>query len=384
MPAPQPRVTGQGPAVPTAQGTYTSIVSMGAWGMIAWTPLLAGPGEYVEVHVHVQNLHTAPIYIAVTALFGSTEFLLFPDQIAIAPGKTEQFIGIFTMPNNNVKVTAWSHYWTGTEWYEDDSQFVDVQLNTALKPQYRNFAISSWTPDPAILREGDELLVIVKVEHAGPAEDIEVRFSIGQRLLIFDEILYELVPLRIPQSGTWETVQIQGYISITSAISPAIRYDLECKLDSPIAGQMLDSRDDIITIEGIGPAEFRLFSIKSYSPSVVAVGNTLTITHEFEHRGAAHTPFIRSSLKILSLEYLFNEVDFPIAEDADWTLYTRTVAISILGKDPLTDIYDLESKMGSIPGPDLFDSRLGAITIVEEPAATEFDNLQVNYKVLKA
>ena len=102
-------------------GAYTDIVSMGA-------PYEAGEGQEVEVSVTVRNLASFPIYISVSGKFNGSIYFLYPEYMNVAAGGTYTFKGSFTMPNKDVRVYAWSWYWTGEDWYQDDEQHVDIEL----------------------------------------------------------------------------------------------------------------------------------------------------------------------------------------------------------------------------------------------------------------
>lgn len=102
-------------------GAYTDIVSMSA-------PSEAGEGEEVEVQVAVRNLAAYRIWIAVTGKYDDNIYYLYPESISVPAGETYTFVGSFTMPNKDVRVYAWSWYWTGEEWYQDDEDYVDIEL----------------------------------------------------------------------------------------------------------------------------------------------------------------------------------------------------------------------------------------------------------------
>lgn len=113
-------------------GAYTDIVSVVA-------PTEAGTGDEVEVSVKVKNLAAYPIYIAVTGKYDNNIYSLYPEYINVAAGGTYTFKGSFPMPNKAVRVYAWSWYWTGTVWYQDDVKYVDIRLAV---PTFSNLSAS--------------------------------------------------------------------------------------------------------------------------------------------------------------------------------------------------------------------------------------------------
>ncbi len=103
-------------------------------------PSSAPAGEQVIVDVNVKNISGDDQYIAVTAVYDSTSFPFQFDYLLVSPGQTVIFGGWFTMPSKNVKVTAWSWYWDGSKWVQDDQMMKDIALVT-LTPQVSEFQI---------------------------------------------------------------------------------------------------------------------------------------------------------------------------------------------------------------------------------------------------
>jgi hypothetical protein len=104
-----------------AVGAYTDIVSITA-------PSQASYGQTVNVTVKVKNLASYAIYIAVTGRYDGVTIPFSPDYASVGAGATYSFTSLFTMPNNNIKLEVWSWYWTGTEWYQDDYEYVNIAL----------------------------------------------------------------------------------------------------------------------------------------------------------------------------------------------------------------------------------------------------------------
>ncbi|MBA7701881.1 hypothetical protein ES703_110628 [subsurface metagenome] len=117
-----PKVLGS--RVSLAAGAYTDIVSIIA-------PSEAAPGQTVDLQVKVKNLADYNIYISTSAKYDDTIFYLSPEYASVDAYATYTFYGSFTMPNKSVRVYVWSYYWTGSEWYLDDSEYFDISLAEA-------------------------------------------------------------------------------------------------------------------------------------------------------------------------------------------------------------------------------------------------------------
>ncbi len=112
---------------------YADIITIDA-------PSSAPAGEQVIVDVSVKNISGSDQYLAVTAVYDSTSFPFQFDYLLVSPGQTVIFRGWFTMPSKNVKVTAWSWYWDGSKWVQDDQMTKDIAL-AVLTPQVSEFQI---------------------------------------------------------------------------------------------------------------------------------------------------------------------------------------------------------------------------------------------------
>ncbi|MDZ4230397.1 MAG: hypothetical protein U1B77_01100 [Dehalococcoidales bacterium] len=97
-------------------------------------------GEQVAVDVSVKNISSSDQYIAVTAVYNSASFPFQFDYLMVSSGQTVIFRGVFTMPSENVKVTAWSWSWDGGQWVQDDQMTKDIAL-AVLTPQVNEFQI---------------------------------------------------------------------------------------------------------------------------------------------------------------------------------------------------------------------------------------------------
>ncbi len=103
-------------------------------------PSSAPSGEQVIVDVSVKNISGSDQYLAVTAVYDSTSFPFQFDYLLVSPGQTVIFRGLFAMPSMNVRVTAWSWSWDGSNWVQDDQMTKDIALAVST-PQVSEFQI---------------------------------------------------------------------------------------------------------------------------------------------------------------------------------------------------------------------------------------------------
>ncbi len=103
-------------------------------------PSSAPAGEQVTVDVSVKNISSSDQYLAVTAVYDSTSFPFQFDYLLVSPGQTVIFRGLFAMPSINVRVTAWSWSWDGSNWVQDDQMTKDIALAVST-PQVSEFQI---------------------------------------------------------------------------------------------------------------------------------------------------------------------------------------------------------------------------------------------------
>jgi len=106
-------------------------------------PTSAIEGATVIVDVSVKNIASSDQYLAVTAVFDSTSFPFQFDYLLVSPGQTVTFRGWFTMPSKNVRVTAWSWYWDGSDWVQDDQVTKDIAVAAAVA-EFSNAAITKY------------------------------------------------------------------------------------------------------------------------------------------------------------------------------------------------------------------------------------------------
>jgi hypothetical protein len=106
-------------------------------------PSSAPAGEQVIVDVSVKNISGYDQYLAVTAVYDSTSFPFQFDYLLVSPGQTVIFRGWFTMPSKNVRVTAWSWSWDGSQWVQDDQMTKDIAV-AVLTSQVSEFRIADF------------------------------------------------------------------------------------------------------------------------------------------------------------------------------------------------------------------------------------------------
>jgi len=116
----------RGAGLEVAAGAYTDIISIVA-------PASAKYGAAVSVTVKVKNLATYAIYISVTGRYDGVNIVFSPDFASVGAGATYSFTKSFTMPNKSIKLEAWSWYWDGAKWYQDDYEYVNIALAEVYK-----------------------------------------------------------------------------------------------------------------------------------------------------------------------------------------------------------------------------------------------------------
>jgi len=90
------------------------------------SPQAAVAGRRVDIECHIKNLYSATIGIMVG---GALEYgvspwpgITFPESsVNVAAGQTHIFHGYFTMPARDVTIHAYSYYYAGV-WYPDDEK----------------------------------------------------------------------------------------------------------------------------------------------------------------------------------------------------------------------------------------------------------------------
>ena len=107
-------------------------------------PSQAAAGEQVIVDVSIKNLTKIDQYLAVTAVFDSTNITFQFDYLLVSPGQTVVMRGNFIMPAKNVKITAWGFYWDFTKWVLDDTVTKNISLYV-LTPEFASFGITEYS-----------------------------------------------------------------------------------------------------------------------------------------------------------------------------------------------------------------------------------------------
>ena len=107
-------------------------------------PSGAVAGAVVRVEIKVKNIYSGTMGIAVTAVYGTTQFSISPGSANVGPGVTQSFYGSFVMPSSAVTITAYS-WWYGSDglWHLDDQKTQSVSL-TQLAPSVGGFTISDY------------------------------------------------------------------------------------------------------------------------------------------------------------------------------------------------------------------------------------------------
>jgi len=231
-------------------GAYTDIISISG-------PAEVAAGALVNLDVAVKNLWTGSFYVAVTGSYDGVGIYPSIDYLTIQPGETLHFYFAFTMPNKNITVNFWSFYWTGTEWYPDDTQAVQIKLPVAVS-EFRNITVDS--VQPATAEIGDVVRVTARIEHRGVGETANLYAAIGNQDTWFDEILHNQKGWVVPESSSWVTYLPYVDISITSTISGGV-YDVYAKLK----GLISPTKNNCLTIQVLPEPSFASFGITEYS-----------------------------------------------------------------------------------------------------------------------
>jgi len=138
-------------------------------------------------------------------------------------------------------------------------------------------------PGKLVLTYDDILHITTSFEYRGPATDITLYGSIGQRKILigFDEILSNEKSYRTPESlTTFVPIEASVDIPITADIAPGPNYDLYVKLlEYPEAGY--PQVDDVITITGI-PPRFELLEETIYPYAYIYEGPCDVSTFTFK------------------------------------------------------------------------------------------------------
>ncbi len=273
-----------------------------------------------------------------------------------------------------------------SQWFTpaDDQTYIYNILNSTVTLEaeilFRNFQIESWTPDPAVLEEGDTFRAICKVEYIGAYSRGKVHLAIGKRGAVFDEILDAEVNISFPSQTTWTARYATVTINITNNIAIGEEYDVYAKLMSVPGPDLFDYEDNIVAIIGIPDAEFRNFRIHSYSPTTVRVGSTLRMVHRFEYQGPRYTSahiLAEIGNDIGGIMFSDFEKDQYISVGPAYTWQDYEVAVDISINAPKDSGYrDIKGSLQNVPGIDPSDKKLNVITF-EGLGDSEFDTFRI-------
>ena len=100
-------------------------------------------GEQVIVDVSLKNIGDSDEYLSVTGVFDSTSIPFQFDYLLVAPAQTVIFRGWFIMPSKSLRITAYSYYWDGSSWIQDDRMTKDIAA-VVLTPQISEFKIADF------------------------------------------------------------------------------------------------------------------------------------------------------------------------------------------------------------------------------------------------
>lgn len=98
----------------------------------------------MSLTARVRNLGDYAFSIAVTGMFDNSEIPFSPSSVTVDAGAVYPFSGSFTMPAKKVRVTVYSWYWTGSEWYQDDEAHADIALAEAPESQFASIEIINY------------------------------------------------------------------------------------------------------------------------------------------------------------------------------------------------------------------------------------------------
>jgi len=186
-----------------AAGAWTDIISITA-------PSEASPGETVNVQVKVKNLFTTYIYIATTGKYDNSIFYLSPESISVGAGATYTFSGSFTMPGKSVRVYIWSWYWTGTEWYQDDYSYKDIDVIVT----WQKLATKAITITPEAVEAWEKLAtkaVTITPEVVEAWEKLATKsYTLTPIVMGWQELASKAVTI-LPIAPGWERLATKSY-----------------------------------------------------------------------------------------------------------------------------------------------------------------------------
>jgi hypothetical protein len=103
----------------------------------------ASPGEYVVVSVRLKNLGDQGLYLSASGVWDSSQLVFTPSSAWAEYLQTIYFLSNFTMPNKDVKVTAYGWWLNGSQWVNDTWLDKDLLL-PAQVPEFSNFLVTQY------------------------------------------------------------------------------------------------------------------------------------------------------------------------------------------------------------------------------------------------
>jgi hypothetical protein len=103
----------------------------------------ASPGEAVVVSVRLKNLGGQGLYLAASGVWDSSQLIFSPSSAWSEYLQTIYFLSGFTMPNKDVKVTAYGWWLNGSQWVSDSWLDKDLLL-AAAAPEFSNFMVTQY------------------------------------------------------------------------------------------------------------------------------------------------------------------------------------------------------------------------------------------------
>jgi len=103
----------------------------------------ASPGESVVVSVRLKNLGGQGLYLSVSGVWDSSQLVFSPSSAWAEYLQTAYFLSGFTMPNKDVKVTAYGWWLNGSQWVNDTWLDKDLLLQ-ASAPEFSNFLVTQY------------------------------------------------------------------------------------------------------------------------------------------------------------------------------------------------------------------------------------------------
>jgi hypothetical protein len=260
-----------------------------------------------------------------------------------------------------------------------------VQGSGLPDPEFRNLVVESVTSP---VTSGSVCTIRCKWDYRGPSIIKTIYAAIGNAGAFgFNEIIYNLSPVTIPECPDWVNMWFDLNVNITAAINPSgSPYDVYCKLiDGPGNDLISNYRLDILVVSGpiIPDPEYRGLQIIGYD-QIVDHGGYCNVQVGFQYRGPAGSATLYGALGNSGV-FGFNEIVngtavLSLPESADWRQISGTVSIYVdTTISPEGSPYDLYTKLAG-PGADVQSPIIfNAVSVTgEDPIPdAEFRNLSI-------